>query len=154
MNLRYGWFLGGILILTAWLHSTVHYLLFSLIPLPVVIPIILTWTAPNAWIFLAIWAITAELFSTLPPGLLAIITFLPWIIRLLIPRVTADLSFTFLAVIVCTVLVQVAAVVGYDLITTGWPTWPWPVLSWMIVLCSLFTATATIAWYQVKPYDY
>lgn len=127
---------GGVVALAAILHIFLRTNLVSLAPLPLVLSLWLIWMLPAPGYYVIILATIAELFSWLPPGIMASATLLPFAIRRLRKETEVDVSFTFAATILLTVALQNFVIsspllfslafsdnAAAALLRLPWPTW-------------------------------
>lgn len=96
-------FWGGVL---AWLLLT-HFFMGRLFAWPLVLSLILTYTISRSWYFLALTAVGVELFSQLPPGVMSVALFTPWLFLRIPGRPSPDLSILFSLYVVLISSVQV-----------------------------------------------
>jgi hypothetical protein len=98
------------------LHILVQNNTLSFVPLPLYLSLTIIWLIPSPWYFLIALALYSELFTTLPVGLLSsaiAIAALTWHFR---GRIEIDLSFSFLLLLLATVFLQIALLLGSEII--------------------------------------
>lgn len=135
---------GVILIGSLVAQRIFHTGIISYSPAPVLSAIILTWTIPRAWRYLLVIAIFSELFTTLPLGILSLTIFMPLLIYFLRGRIEADISFSFLLIILLTVLLQFITLASYDIAHTYSVPWRLLFSSWLITSAISFAACVMI----------
>jgi hypothetical protein len=161
-TLRYRLWLAIGLILLLGLHVIWQRALFSLIPLALTIPLVLTWIARRPLPYLLGWAVIVELLSTTPLGLMTALTLVPWFVRLTWRRAEADLSFSFLVVVVGTVLLQLVGRMGYELALTAYRhgltggdlvyTAPWSLTILTLLLTTVVGYSLIVVEQQLRPH--
>lgn len=138
------------------LHQHARYSLFSVIPLTILVPLTIAWTVHKPFLPLLVWSIIAEIFSTLPLGVITVVQFIPWIIRRLFGADEFDLSLVPVGLIILSVTIQTAAIIGFDLVRAqgglGW-NWsvvadfmPWTLVPMIIIFSSLATILSCLVW--------
>jgi len=80
--------------------------LFDLFPLVFVLPALLAYTIEVSLVYLAIFALIAELFSTLPLGIMTLAVFLPWLLRRAWSKDPVDFSSSFFGHVLVSILAQ------------------------------------------------
>jgi hypothetical protein len=140
----------GVFIAQRVFHSGV----ISYAPAPVLLAVILTWSIPRAWRYLIVIAIVSELFTTLPLGILSLTIAMPLGVYLLRGRIEADISFSFLSLILVSVFLQFVVLTSFDVvhnyIAEGGQSIisviPWRLLfsSWLITSAMAFAACVII----------
>ncbi|MEX2054761.1 MAG: hypothetical protein WD972_01140 [Candidatus Andersenbacteria bacterium] len=111
-------------LLATLLHIFVQNNTLSFVPLPLYLSLTVIWLIPSPWYYLIAVALYSELFTTLPVGLMSsviAIAALTWHFR---GRIEIDLSFSFLLLLLTTVFMQIALLLGseiihYNLASTG-----------------------------------
>ncbi len=130
---------------------------------PLILALVLTYTISRAWYFLLLIAIVAELFSQLPPGIMSVAIFTPWLFLRIPARPSPDLTVFFGLYIFLISFVQVV-VLWVGLLWLNFPfrepfslplLWAHVPAYWMWVTLTT-TATsllAIIVWYElIAPY--
>jgi len=97
-------------------HLTLRRSGFSLVPVFLTVPLLLTWLFPKPAPYLLAWAVIAELLTTFPPGVATLIAFLPVSIRYLFRGARVDLSFSFLLICGATVSLQTALLMAAEML--------------------------------------
>lgn len=77
------------------------------IPWILLLPILLAYTIENPLAYLTTIAVTAELLTGLPVGIMVLVVFLPWLIKKTLGQPEIDINFTFPAVLIVTTTSQV-----------------------------------------------
>lgn len=129
--------------------TTVH--LIAYVPAIFLSTIIITWTIPFSWPYLAALAIGAELYTSLPPGFMTVVVVAPLVIYRLRTHIEPDVSFSFLALTILTVILQVGASFAYDLNGFHWSQLPWQLLGTLIVSTSLVAYISILGILNVLP---
>lgn len=112
-----------------------------LLPFFIFLPIVLTYTVDGPLVYLVLFGVIAELFTFLPPGLMFVVIFLPWIIFRLLGRLQVDMSLFFGSTIVLTILLQVGLVYSPDVYVAR----DLLVIPWLrIIPIIMFTSTVAI----------
>lgn len=140
-----------LLLLAAGLHTTSSHNLFSYFPLLILLPILLVWLVPHPWYYLVAVALTGELLSTTPPGIVTLTVLLPALIHRARGRINIDLSFSFFAILLTTTTLQSLLLMLPDLVpplfTSSWAQLyaylPWPQLP--LVIATTAAAAYAIA---------
>lgn len=103
--------------LSFMLHSfIVTSSLFSLLPVPVVLSSLLTFTITHPLPYLIVLAVGGELYSHLTPGMLTLISITPWLLRRVFGNFTIDLSLSWLSIVALTIALQLTSVYVPDLL--------------------------------------
>ena len=89
-------------------HLFVTQGLFSLLPGPLVLALIITYTTPGSLRLLLFLAVVSELFSTLPPGSLAVAMLAPYLVAKIPGRPAADVTVWFFLFTVFTSCLQIS----------------------------------------------
>lgn len=146
------WLLIAIGIVAIFLHVFLQRSLFSLVPLSITAPFLITWLTRKPLFYLIAWAVLAELLTTFPIGILTTVTLTPFVLHFLLKRIHIDLSFSFLLITVFTVFFQSLALLAFDsfsLNTVG----QLPLVLWAstIGLTSLFGYSVCLIVEQLYP---
>lgn len=118
---------------------------FSLVPLLLLVPVMLAWRRRHVFVWLMGWGLLAALVTTNSLLVVGGITFLPWLVRRLLRRVSVDFSFTFFGVLGLTVGLQLLLITGWAL-----PSRTLILLTGLLVSCVSFVAL--VAEQHLSPY--
>ncbi len=119
--------------------------LFWFLPAIITLPIIFTYNLNHPTVYLVSTALIMEFFATLPPGVAALIVFLPLVIHRLSKKVTVDLSISFIAIIFFTATLQLLVLFLPDVIVLkDISILPWPTIITIISFSSVFSYILTI----------
>ena len=138
--------IGALLILAVAMHVFVHIHLVVLVPFHIFLSTCLAWLLQKPFSSLLALAILLELFSALPFGTITIAVLIPYLLKKVAVRVEADISFSFLTLLLVTAVAQTAV--------TTFPAWAWgginitriQTLPWLMLgLAILITTLAQFA---------
>lgn len=128
------------------LHVTLRQNTISLTPLPLLLSVCMVWLLPTPGYYLLALAVTSELFSWLPPGVMSAVTVIPMLIYRLRRATEVDISFTFTMLLITSVTLQVL-VLALPLVLTALPADTLRVssLPWFAMLRTI-AATTAVSW--------
>lgn len=141
--------LGGLILASMVVHTVLQQTLVSFLPITLLLPLYLTWLSPRPVPLLIGWALVAELFSTLPFGILILVTFMPFLLQRIYERISIDLSFSFLALLGATVLVQTVMMWLPDMTQYGTTQVPW-ILVTGVVAATTGVSFSVCLWFQQR----
>lgn len=93
--------------------------MLGLAPLLLTAPALLAFTVAAPAFYLAVLAVIAELFATTTPGLMTLVTFLPWLLARLFKKNPVDISFSFLLLTMAALGAQFAALFLPNMLTAA-----------------------------------
>jgi hypothetical protein len=111
------WLAMGWTTVSFFLHSTLSSSLFSLLPVSLVLSNLLTHTLSRPLLYLAFLALVSEFYSHLPPGVMALVIFIPWFIRRSFRNQSADLSLLWFGIIALCILLQLLITYSPDILS-------------------------------------
>lgn len=143
------WLAGAMIGIALGLHSWFHSDLISFFPLPLVLSTTIAWTAARPMRWLIALVVISELLTTFLPGILTAAIFLPWLVQVSLPRVKADLSFSFLLALIATTLGQVTIMLAFDLRASYFQEIPIAAALTMAVGTALVAYVFCISWREM-----
>jgi len=125
-----------ILVFVVWMLTKVIWFM----PFIVLVPMVIVYTVDSPLVYLFSLALIGELFSFLPPGIVIMVVFIPWVIQRIVRVVQVDVSFAFAAMVVGTCLLQLAVMFIPSAVQAG----SVQVVPWLSAgLVVLFSSTVT-----------
>lgn len=129
-------------------HTWLQIQLVSLIIAPLVFSVWLGYVPePPEWLILGL-AVVAESFSGAPPGIMAAVVLLPFVIRNIFPNLVAGITLRYLALTLAIVTAQIASLVGTSAYATGVVTAPIPGSLFAIVGTGLAAFIVVNVWHE------
>lgn len=139
------------LLVTGFLLSLVvvdrfwHISLFSMVPLVMLIPILLTWHTSHPLGAVLTWGAITLFLTVASPLIIGGLAVVPWVVRRLLSWITVDLSFSFLFILLATSLLQLGLIFYTGVI-------PWGIAIPVWLLVSAIAFVALVVDQQVSPY--
>lgn len=142
------WVVVVALSLTALLlHTLFAQSTFSFFPAPIILSIAFLWLLPYPWYALGGLCILAELYSTFPPGIMTGTVLSPVFFWHLKGKITIDVSFSFLLLILSSVFLQTAILALTDTLLSlehVSPTRLLDALPWLYITSITFASTGLL----------
>jgi len=157
-NTKYFFYWAGIAGLFLLGHLFVTQGLFSLLPLPLALALLFTYTIPGSLRLLLFLAFVSELFSALPPGILMAAILAPYMATKIPGRPMADVTVWFFLFILFTASLQIGILTA-GLLLQAHPTtlaaWLYEAATfipaaapWIIVSLSVTSFVAIAIWQE------
>jgi len=119
----------------ALIHRWWQIDLFSLAPLVITWPLVISWLMKKPALMLLIFSQAMELLATTTPGLITLVVFTPYLLRWIFKGVEIDLSAKFIGAVLLSVISAIGIMAAPQIVEVGWTAQPWFILA-MIGLAS------------------
>lgn len=139
---RYRFLVAAFLLSLVVIDRGWHNSLFSMVPLFLIMPALLAWRSEHPLVWVVAWSGVALLLTTATPLVVGGVTFIPWFVRRLLPRIHVDLSFSFLFTLLLTAALQVGLVFATIQL-------PWAIVIPMCLLVASFAFAALLSAQQL-----
>lgn len=140
------WLAAAVLGGQAWQIQT-----FSLLPWPIFLSGLLAYLPVRSWRMVLAASVIAETLSGLPPGMMTVVVWLPWVLSWWPRKPAPAFSLGFLAWIMVVGAAQYAMLAGWAWVWQGYDVPAVVPVMWAATSVAVFLAT--VAWYeQIEPY--
>lgn len=125
-------------------HSFVSRLLAFNLVAPLLAATLFSWTLKNRIFYLGVLALLAELTTTLLPGILVVSIFFPLLVWRFRQRITVDLSFSYLLLMMVTAAGQLLVVLVPGLVSHQPLSWPVVAATWVLLTLSAYATSIAV----------
>lgn len=156
-------FLAAIVVILVvfFLHYAIGNNVFSFAPAPFILAIAVAHLARHKFKLSLLLALTLELFTYFPLGIMTAIVLLPSLIQRLFKKILPDVSISFLGLLFITIILQTALAFGYEIInlllteritlTQISDIIPYVSIAMIIGVTTLVSMTVCVIWREIFP---